>query len=395
MPTLTKLAAELVNMPIESLQNSTRQLRLSTWRRSVLKALSQASMMSNLSDILFKELDSNQHVLESLCAHAAKACTIPVLPSRDSDLEVLISQGRITMRRRRLLDVSKKKRIVVKKKKKEEKKDETPSSNYIRAATSLSEHLGLSVDFCVLALERCDGNVNVAADFMFSNLESADRMIAQRKARLEKIASQKLEEEARRSRERALKKQRDQDDVETRQKEIERRIEAYRSGKSVDSDDESRQRRCGLRNQNDRTVFELDHEILKQRANVFKPKGARRSRRFPIRRSSQTQTRDKFAQSGDESVGLAVLHSDETTIRTPPLSQTIEHTFFSPPSSHFDTCILEEFSLSNLEQTLSTTYCRDMLRVVMVCGITIRSATNQHSNTFEQHTGTTGSSSER
>ena len=43
-----------------------------------------------------------------------------------------------------------------------------------------------------------------------------------------------------------------------------------------------------------------------------------------------TQTRDKFAQSGDEPVGLAVLHSDETTIRTPPLSQTGEHTFFSP-----------------------------------------------------------------
>ena len=107
IPTLTKLAAELVNMPIESVRNSTRQLRLSTWRRSVLKALSQASMTSNLCDILFKELDSNQHVLESLCAHAAKACTIPVLPSRDSDLDVLISQGRITMRRRQLLDDSK------------------------------------------------------------------------------------------------------------------------------------------------------------------------------------------------------------------------------------------------------------------------------------------------
>ena len=95
-------------------------------------------------------------------------------------------------------------------KEKEEKKEETPSSNYIRAATSLSEHLGLSVDFC-LALERCDGNVNVAADFMFSNLESADRMIAQRKARLEKIASQKLRRSETKCRE-SLEKQRDQDD---------------------------------------------------------------------------------------------------------------------------------------------------------------------------------------
>ena len=199
-------------------------------------------MTSNLCDILFKELDSNQHVLESLCAHAAKACTIPVLPSRDSDLEVLISQGRITMRRRQLLDDSKEKRIVVKKKKKEEKKEETPSSNYIRAATSLSEHLGLSVDFCVLALERCDGNVNVAADFMFSNLESADRMIAQRKARLEKIASQKLEEEARRSAER-VEKTACRDNAE-----IDKSRASYQSvslGNSVHSDDESRQRRCG------------------------------------------------------------------------------------------------------------------------------------------------------
>ena len=125
--------------------------------------------------------------------------------------------------------------------------------------------------------------------------------------------------------------------METRQKEIERRIEAYRSGKSVDSDDESRQRRCGLRNQNDRTVFELDHDILKQRANVFKPKGARRARRFPIHRngSAQSQTRDKFAQSGDEPVGLTVLHSDETTIRTPPLSQTRAYIFLSLESCRY------------------------------------------------------------
>ena len=376
IPILMKLAAELVNMPIESISNSSRQLLLSTWRGSVLKSLCHASRISELSDIIYKELHSNLKIRDSLCAHAAKACAIPVLPTEVADLEVLISQGRIALRRRRLLDDDKQERKIVvagSTKEEESSKKETTSSStkydeeYVRAATSLSEHLGLSVDFCVLALERCDGNVNVAADFMFSNLESADSMIAQRKARLEKQASQKRDEEARRNREKEMKMLKLKQDDEARQKEIERRIEAYSSGKHVESADEVQRRRCGLNDE--KTVFELDHDILKERANVFKPKGTQCGHRRAVMRrnlsSSQARTsQDRFTQQGDESVGLVVDFEDKITVRTPPVSQTNEFTFL--PSSCTDTCVLEELSLSNLEQTLGTTFCRDMLRVVMV-----------------------------
>eukprot|EP00940_MAST-03C_sp_MAST-3C-sp2_P003327 g3327.t1 len=203
---LLELAGELVALPIRVLPNiESTQLSLAMWRRSTLGALRIAALDPELVPNIQTQVHANPSVIESLASYAATFAAIPVVASDGYDvramgrLEMLCSLKRVQLRRHRLLrsktddasSVSPPPTVSASKDEGATSVKTVREATYDRIAASLSERLGLPVDFCILAIERCGGNANAAADFAFSNLEHAETMVEERRVRLESEAKKR------------------------------------------------------------------------------------------------------------------------------------------------------------------------------------------------------------